>query len=138
MYSEVNKLLYFKNRFRFSELFIFISFITNSAHIVSFLHQIESQASLICYICILFSIFNYSQSNSARLQNTHIKNLNLVQDIYTNIKILELLILSNCANYALRDSSISAKTLDLLNTYFKHISFSKRLLSISTYISNRI
>ena len=128
MYSEVNTLLYSNNRFRFPKVFTFTSSITDSAHIAPFLHQIESQASHIRHICIPFPTFDYPQPDRARLHKAHIKNLELVRDTYTSIRTLELLVSSNCANYALSDSSIAAEVLDLLDTHFKNIPSLKEIV----------
>ena len=55
------------------------------------------------------------------LQETHIKNLELVRDICTSIKTIELLVLPDCTNYALSDSPIAAEALDLIDNYLKNI-----------------
>lgn len=128
MHSEANALLYSDNRFRFPEVFTSTPSATTSAHIAPFLYQIGPQASHIRYISIPFPTFDYPQPDRARLQEAHIKNLELVRDTCTSIKAIELLVSPDCANYALGDWPIAAEALDLLDTHFKNIPSLKEIV----------
>src|SRR5271156_491988 len=89
-HSEASPLLYSNNRFRFPDIFTSTPSATDSAHIVPFLSQIGSQASLIRPICIAFPTFDDYRRDRARLHEAHIKNLELIRDTCTGIATLEL------------------------------------------------
>ena len=122
MYSEAITLLYSYNRFRFPEVITFTPSMTSSAHITPFLHQIGPQASHIRHICIPFFTFDYYyQPDRARLDETHVENLELIRYRCTSIRTLELLVPSNQARNALGCPPVVAKALDLLDIHFKNI-----------------
>lgn len=124
VYGEANALLYSDNHFRFTST----SPATTSAHIALFLDRIGSQASNIRHICIPFPTFDYLQPGKARLQEVHIKNLELIQDTCTSIRSLELLVSPDCANYALTDLPIAAEAFGLLDKRLKNISSIKEIV----------
>lgn len=108
IYSEASTLFYSKNRFQFP--IVYNSAIDEITHIAPFLHQIGSQASHIRHICIPFPSLDYPTPHKARICEEQVRNLDLVRDTCTSIRVLELLTLPAC---------VEAEALDLLNTQFK-------------------
>lgn len=108
IYSEASTLFYSQNRFQFPE--VYNSAIDEITHIAPFLHQIGSQASHIRHICIPFPSLDYPTPHKARICEAHVRNLDLVRDTCTRIRVLELLTLPAC---------VEAPALDILHTQFK-------------------
>jgi hypothetical protein len=132
VYSEASPLLYSNNRFRFPDICTSTPSATDSAHIVPFLSQIGSQASLIRHICIAFPTFDDYRRGRAKLHEAHIKNLELIRDTCTSITTLELSLSKtfplDSANDALDDSPIVADALDLLDMRFKAVPSLKEII----------
>jgi hypothetical protein len=122
VHHEASPLLYSNNRFQFPEIS------TYSVHIAPFLNQIGSQTSYIRHICIPFPIFDYPKIGEAWLNMAHIKNLELIRDACTNIRILELLISPCYTNYELIQSRIAAAGMDLFDTHLKTIPSLKEII----------
>ena len=128
VYSEASPLLYSNNRFRFPEVFGSTSSVPTHAHVAPFLIQIRLQARLLHHICIPFPTFDPPIPDRARLDEAHVKNLELIRKTCTNIKTLETLIEPEHCNYALSHSAIAAEALDVLNTRFQAIHSLKEII----------
>ena len=121
VYHEASPLLYSNNRFRFPQAVADTSFYTDGAHIAPFLYQIGSQASLVHNICIGFPSFEHPQSGGIKIREEHVKNLELIRDICTSIRTLELFVSPDHNIYALSHSEIAVEAIHLLDTRFKTI-----------------
>lgn len=82
------------------------------------------------YSPYLYSLptFDYSEIDTAGLNMAHIKNLELIRDTCTSMRILELLVSQDYTNYALSHSPVAAGVLHLLDTCLKNIPSLKEII----------
>ena len=125
VYSEANALLYSKNRFKFIYRYFDNIPITDKAPIASFLCRIGSNAGQIRHMSIPFPAFVNTNPSEIEYDDARIdaqmKNLRLVRDVCTSIKIIELYGDVGYVDFLLLRSSFAAEALDLLDTHFKSI-----------------